>query len=136
MSTQTLGTLADFIAAHKISMSVDYADSNPNMADGHNMNHFSCQLRMGRKRLTVRFSQGYGIQGEPTITSVLDCLASDSAGFDNAQSFEDWASEYGYDTDSRTAERTFKTVERQADKLKAFLGPEAYETLLFNTERE
>jgi hypothetical protein len=71
----------------------------------------------------------------PTLGEVLDCLASDAASVDNARSFEDWASDFGYDTDSRKAKRTYKTCEKQAAKLKALLGDEAYEQLLYHTER-
>jgi hypothetical protein len=139
MSTQTLGTLADFIAAHKVTMTCEGRDSNPNMEhdDWHdNAKHYTCVLRKGRKQMTVPFSLGSAHYGDPTVDRVLDCLASDACGFDNANSFEDWAAEYGYDMDSRKAERTFKTVQRQADKLKAFLGINAFDELVYRTERE
>jgi hypothetical protein len=48
----------------------------------------------------------------------------------------DWAGEYGYDTDSRKAEKTFRACQRQRAKLFAFLGPELYQTLLWDTERD
>lgn len=43
----------------------------------------------------------------PSIEDVLYSLVSDSTAID-AGSFEDWASDYGYDTDSREAERIYK----------------------------
>jgi hypothetical protein len=67
---------------------------------------------------------------------VLDSLASDAAGYENSPDFGDWCGEYGYDEDSRKAERIFKDVERQSAKLKKFLGDDLYETLLWDTERE
>lgn len=127
--------MSAFVRLNKIRMDADWADENPNMADYQNMNHFKCVLKMGRSRMTVYFSQGYGISGEPDAELVLDCLASDSAGVENARSFEDWANEYGYDTDSRKAEKGFKVCERQAEKLKAFLGDDLYQKLLWKTER-
>jgi hypothetical protein len=73
---------------------------------------------------------GSGHKGkQPTVADVLDCLASDSAGVENADSFEGWCSEYGYDTDSRKALATYKQCEKQADRLKSLVGA-AYETLL------
>jgi len=72
----------------------------------------------------------------PKVSDVLDCLASDSSGYDNARNFEDWASEYGYDTDSRKAYATYQTVAEQAKALKHFLGEVVYTELLFDTERE
>lgn len=128
-------TMKEFAEANKIKIENEYADSNPNMADPNwQANHYKVILKTGRKQFTTYFSQGYGISGEPTVEGVLDCLASDAAGFENAQSFEDWANEYGYDTDSRKAEKTYNIIGRQAKRLKNFLGNK-YETLLWDTER-
>lgn len=44
----------------------------------------------------------------PAITDVLYCLVSDASAIDHPN-FESWASEYGYDVDSRPAERTYQT---------------------------
>lgn len=71
----------------------------------------------------------------PDLASVLDCLASDASGIENARDFEDWASDYGYDTDSRSAEQTYNTCRGQARALLKLLGREAYEVLLWETER-
>lgn len=129
-------TMQEFIKAHKITMTAEWADSNPNMEDSGNMDHWKCILKMGRKRLTVPFSMGIGHNGKaPKVEDVLDCMASDSSGIDNTTSFEDWCADYGYDTDSRKAERTFRVCERQAQKLRAFIGDNDYETLLYDTER-
>lgn len=97
--------------------------------------HYKVILKRGRKRMTVYFSMGSAHTREPEIPEVLDSLISDAAGFANAQRFEDGCGEYGYDTDSRTAETTFKVVEAQAGKLEQFLGDE-YEHALWQTERE
>lgn len=104
--------------------------------------------------LTTPYQTGIGIvRGEPkysTITSrwvpvppapptaemVLDSMASDSSGYENARGFEDWCSDYGYDTDSRKAERLYQTVAEQAKALRFFLGREAYESLLWDTQSE
>jgi hypothetical protein len=100
------------------------------------MNHYRVTIKAAKSRMTIPFSQGYGIKHEPELSSVLDCLASDASGFENSRSFEDWAGDYGYDTDSRKAERTFMAVGKQSAKLKALLGEDAYSELLWNTERE
>lgn len=123
-----------FVARFKVKASVDYADSNPNMADSNNMNHYKVTLRMNGRQMTVPFSQGYGIKHEPTAADVLDCLASDAAGFQNTRSFEEWAAEYGYDTDSRKAESTFRNVKRQTEKLMNLIG-DHFDRLVWDTER-
>ena len=132
-------SLQSFINRNHIRMTCDSADSNPNMDSDEwtrQASHWKCTI-VGPKlrKLTVYFSQGSAHTSEPTAVDVLDCLASDAVGVENAHDFEDWCREYGYDIDSRKAERTFKTIERQADGLKRVLGPEAYKTLLYNTER-
>jgi hypothetical protein len=129
-------TLAAFIATNKIKARAAWTDRNPHMEGSDRMDNWKVQLRMGAKRLSVYFSMGMGHGGaEPGADDVLNCLASDAAGIENASSFEDWCDEYGYDTDSRKHLRTFKVCERQAEKLKAFLGDDLYRELLWETER-
>ena len=115
-------TIKDFITSEGITATVEYADDNPSMPDSDNMNHYRVTLHKGRKRLTTPFSQGYGIKDEPTAESVLECLISDAQGIENARDFADWAGEYGYNTDSRQAEKTFRACLRLTHKLRAFLG--------------
>jgi hypothetical protein len=87
--------------------------------------------------MTVYFSKGYGHHGaEPTVREVLDCLASDAATYDNAKDFEDWCAEFGFDSDSRKAERTWKVIGKQRQSLERLLGPEAFNGLLYDVERE
>lgn len=71
----------------------------------------------------------------PTLADVLDCLALDAAGFDDARDFEDWAAEFGYDTDSRKAEAVYRLCGEQAKELRHVLGATAYSELLYDTER-
>jgi hypothetical protein len=134
MEERIMGTMKQFVNKNKIKATSEWANANPNMADSQNMNHFKVTLRGGGRQMTLYFSQGYGISGEPDAASVLNCLASDSASVENARSFDDWASDLGYDPDSRKAEKIFKTCEVQAAKLKKFLGEALYKTLLWDTE--
>lgn len=138
-----MGTLADFIQKKGIVAKAEWADRNPSMDNdsGHMTRHFKVTLSYmegdQRKRLTTYFSQGSAHTKEPTAADVLDCLASDASGVENAGTFEEWASEYGYDEDSRKAERTYKICQKQAAQLRLFLNSdEAYQELLWETERE
>lgn len=123
-----------FCNKHKIKARSEWADSNPHMADSQNMNHFKVTLKTAGRQMTLYFSQGYGISGEPTAADVLDCLASDAASVENSREFEEWASDLGYDPDSRKAEKIYKTIIKQAERLKKFLGNDLYKTLLWDTE--
>lgn len=141
MTTETeQKTLADFIGEHSITMTVESADSNPHMENSDNMDHWRCKLvnRSRKTRMTLIFSKGMGHHGaEPRIEEVLDCLASDGSGVENSRgNFSEWCDEYGYDADSRRAERTFNATVKQTDKLRNLLGEEAFEELLWNVERQ
>lgn len=72
---------------------------------------------------------------QPDLATVLGCLASDCAGYENARSFEDWASEYGYDTDSRKAFATYEQVREQHEAMERLLGRAALQRLMFDTDR-
>lgn len=137
MTTETRTTLRQFIGDFRIRMTADLTERNPNRDDewGRSATHWKCLLRCGRRSMTVYFSQGPAVSREPSAEDVLDCLASDAAGFENARTFEEWASEYGYDADSRKAERTYKAVERQTEALARLLPVDAYDRLLWHTER-
>jgi hypothetical protein len=128
-------TMQERIKENNIKISSEYVDSNPHMNDPKwEANHYRVTLRFNRKQLTCYFSMGIGLSGEPTAEDVLNSLAADAAGVENARDFEDWCSEYGYDTDSRKAEKTFKICQKQAKQLKAFLGDDLYQAFLFDTE--
>lgn len=90
---------------------------------------YSLTLGYKGRKMTLNYFQGCGIKTDPTSRGVLDCLLSDASGADNARSFEEWASEYGYSNDSRKAEKVYRAVERQTIKLKSLLGAD-YDTFL------
>jgi hypothetical protein len=95
-------TIAAFIEKHGIKFSAELTDRNPNMDEmPAGSSHYKATIRRGRFSMTIPYSMGPAHLRDPRAEDVLDCLASDAAGFENARSFEEWASEYGYDTDSR-----------------------------------
>jgi hypothetical protein len=135
--TADMRTARQFAEDNRVRLACEWADANPHMDGSDRMDNWRCKLRCGRRAMTVYFSKGFGHNGkEPDVAEVLDCLASDAASVENAGSFEDWCGEYGYDTDSRKAEATYRLIEKQAAKLKALLGADEYKLLLFHTERE
>lgn len=127
-------TMADFIQANKLKMTSEKAKDNPHM-NALDMDHWKCKITQGKHSMTLYFSKGYGHNGkEPQLDEVLDCLASDASSVINSD-FEEWARDMGFDEDSRKAEKTYKTIERQSDKLQRLLGGDAYQTLLYSVER-
>lgn len=133
--------IAAFIDRLGITAEVTTAASNPNRDDldaarDPGQRHWRVTLKFNGREYAVPFTQGSAWTRPPSVADVLDAVASDAAGFENARLFEDWAPEYGYDPDSRKAERVFRAVERQSVKLQRFLGDEEYQRLLWQTERE
>ena len=72
--------------------------------------------------MTVPFGMGSRADRRAHGRDVINCLASDAAGYENARSFEDWANDYGYDTDSRKRPHTYEPGRAPDERLKAFLG--------------
>jgi hypothetical protein len=131
-------TMNQFIERLGVQFSAERTKDNPHMLDAmDSASHWRCLLRKDQRRMIVHFSQGSAHTKPPTAVDVLDCLASDASDYENAQDFEDWCAEYGYDSDSRKDQRTYRKVKRQSDALRRVLGSTAsYETLLWETERE
>ena len=135
----TLITIEEFIEMHAVRMKeCNKIHQSPYMTDFKG-DHWEIVLHMpgkGINEFVTYFSKGIGHKGKrPTVSEVLDCIASDASGYENSNSFEDWANDYGYDPDSRKAEKIYRLVEQESRELKTFLGNEAYESLLRDTER-
>lgn len=64
----------------------------------------------------------------PDMLDVLHSLVLDASAID-AGSFEDWAGEYGYDTDSRAAEAIYNQCVALGLQLRALLGAARLEQL-------
>lgn len=152
MKTTEQITLDQFIKDNQITMTCQRTDENPNFIDDKfQMYHWKCVIKRpmpdakAGEQCVLRtiFSMGLGHKGkQPKLDEVLDCLANDADGVIASlepplswNTFEDWCSEYGYDTDSRKAERTYKVCQKQAIELLAFLDNDLYATLLHGTER-
>lgn len=67
-------------------------------------------------------------QPEPKLADVLHCLVMDSDVLNNS-GFEEWASNYGYATDSRKAEQTYRQCIDQSLQFKNLIGQSALEQL-------
>lgn len=130
-------TIDAFITEQKITMTVKSRDATPDESEsfGAGASHWTCTLRIGRRRMSTPFSMGAAHTTEPEARDVLNCLASDALTVGFAASFEEWCAELGYSADSRAAERTYRATRRQAERLCAVLGDEAYKTLLYSVER-
>lgn len=88
-----------------------YHDDWRKDADG-----WTCTLTYQGRRMTTGFWMGMAHNGaEPDLRGVLDCLCSDAEA--GEMSFEEFCGEFGYDEDSRTAERTWKECQKSGAKV-------------------
>jgi hypothetical protein len=79
----------------------------------------------------IRTETGYKFEQwlypAPTLIDVIYSISMDSDVL--GQSFESWASDFGYDTDSRKAEKTYRDCQDNANKLIRIVGLDNIETL-------
>lgn len=74
---------------------------------------FKLRLRRGKNSYTFDFGQSIAMGAEePTMYDVLACLTK----YD-PEDFENFCSNYGYDTDSLTALRTYKAVVKEYEAM-------------------
>lgn len=91
--------------------------------------HWECEHgKPGRYFETLATIASGGKPLLPDMLDVLYSLASDSDVIDMA-GFEDWASNYGYEVDSRKAEQTYRACLDIALKLRAALGDDGLRDL-------
>lgn len=70
---------------------------------------FNCTLTRNRRRYTFNFGQSIAAGNtKPTMYDILTCLTKY-----NPETFENFCSEYGYNTDSIKALNTYKAVQRE-----------------------
>lgn len=127
----SMNKLTDLIEEHKIRMTATFVSRTVSRDIERPyggtyvvyQDNWKCRLSCGRRSLTVDFHLGEGHNGRtPDVTEVLACILMDVNGYDNARDFEEWCAEYGYDTDSRQAERDYQTIGKQYEGVQRLLG--------------
>jgi hypothetical protein len=81
---------------------------------------FQTAFKCGLGHCIVRSSIWNGVQASlilPNAADVLNSLALDARACD--MSFANWCQEYGYNTDSRQAFKTYEECQQNGDKLKS-----------------
>lgn len=73
-------------------------------------------IKKNRHRLCIDVLVQVSKPVAPKFDSVLACLVQDAIG--SAQTFDDWCSDFGYDTDSRKALQTYLDCQETAKKLR------------------
>lgn len=128
--------LEDFITKHRITSKATELRERADAADWPaGTRHYRVELT-GPAGVTMRvtYSMGPAHTKRPTTAEVLRCVGHDVTDL-GGQSFESWARSIGLDVDSRKAHRTYETILRQRDDLKAMMG-HLYASLLALCEVE
>lgn len=123
-----------FLAKYGLAITINYLDNKSPKWDTDNRNHNHYRVTLRRKdgdkgRFVFQFWDSIANSNsgdKPTAYDVLSCVGAETTGY---ASFEEFCSEFGYDQDSRKAEQTWKTYDKQSRKLNAFLSEEELEAL-------
>lgn len=137
MKTDPEKTMQSRIQEFNIWFKFEQIDERPDKDEwSAEATHWVVWIQVGKRRFKTYYSQGSAYTGEPKPEDVLECLVSDAQAAGPETSFENFCDDFGYDTDSRKAERVYKACQRTGKHLKRLLGEEAYDTLLWQTERD
>lgn len=97
-------------------------------ANDNNYNNHKITVSFNGKKLSFDFwnslSEGE-IKTEDSLIGALDCFLSDSNA--GEQSFEDFCSEFGYDEDSRKAEKIHNSCIKSFDKFNRVFDCDLYD---------
>ena len=96
----------NFAQKHGVALQILSSEYKSMWGEKQSRTVFKLRLKRNGKSYTFEFGQSI-VNGstDPSMYNVLACLTKYYVG-----SFEDFCSEFGYDTDSRKAERTYKAV--------------------------
>lgn len=119
----------DFLTKHGLTFRATYRDYAPYFEDDkESRSIYLCTISgKQRGRYTTRFGASIHMthnNESPSAYDLLTCLTKYDPG-----TFEDFCSEFGYDSDSRKAEKTYKAVVRDWHKVNKFFTPEEIEEL-------
>lgn len=92
-----------------------------------NANGYRLKIIYQGRSFSFDFWQGYSITHEPEVEGVLECLLSDAS---ISEDFEDFCNEFGYSTDSRKVEQTYKSCLKIQSNMKRLLGAD-FEMFLY-----
>ena len=106
---------------HGITMKVGSPKYGPVDWDkGYDHYTFPVTLRKYGKSMRTSFTQSrVGGSTPPTEYDIVSCITKADPG-----TFEDFCSEFGYDTDSRQAEKTYRAVKSEWNKVARVFGAE------------
>ena len=138
MNTQTIETtVPDYVLAKQeleayyASLGLEHRSFHAGLcenADGWKHNAWNFHFHQGGPSQQIDYKTGIGIKETPEACEVLASAARDGWSI-KSTNFEDWASEFGYETDSRKAEAIYTECEALLEKLESLLTEAQIEKL-------
>lgn len=116
-----------FLARHNVKLSVAFVDNScPPFCDGKHIHGDKYRVTVTRdgKRIQFCFWNSYNDSQACRPPDEYDILSCASSDLYCPADFEDFCAEYGYDVDSRKAEKTFKACRAQSERLQRIFDTE------------
>ncbi len=119
----------DFLEKTGTTLKIEFKRNGKHFDDDKdNRDIYSVTLSRGPRKFTFDFGQSINNSGKnrvkPTAYDILTCLTKYDPG-----TFENFCSEFGYDTDSRKAEKTYKAVVNEYQNIAMLFTDEELEEL-------
>jgi hypothetical protein len=123
METQEL-TLTDYVEQLGITAKVTQLSEIPIKDNKDNWAKQGWRITLKYSGRTMSFNfYGGGSVKTPGVDDAVWCMAIESAGAVN-NTFEEWAKEFDYSTDSRSALNTYRAIKRNAAKFTDLIANE------------
>ncbi len=83
-----------------------------------------------RKPCVTEYRMGLGCKGGPKLAEVLQCLQSDASDIHNGYTFEEWADNLGYNSDSIRDRDVYLACQKTYSALKMLFGIEGFKAFM------
>lgn len=114
-------TFEGFVAINDIKMTVSTVPNDR----AKNMNWWNCDISYNGNSETFKYGIGDALSEVPNLKNVLESLQSDASAA--VATFEDFCSDFGYDSDSREAEHIYNGCHANRNKLNDLFGDEKFD---------
>ena len=111
--------LQEFIDKYKVTMDCQWIVSRPDKSEIQG-NHYRITIKSNKKRMTVYYSQGFGITHTPQLLDVLDCILCDASYSD--YEFSEFCKDLGYCDDSMSALKIYNLCKKNGEKIRKLFG--------------